>query len=225
MSGINRMIKRVPLGFIALFVLLAFVGCKCRHEWIEATCSEPRTCSLCGKTEGTAPGHFWIGATCTKPKSCSLCGETAGTAPGHSWVEATSVSPKICSVCQEMEPLPLPDNGQVFIGQDMRRGSTLTIRNAGESCYVKLKDSEYNDVFSFFVPAGETAVVPVPADRFYTYFAHGNDWYGPEYCFGKETSYSKDDELLDYVNYEWEYTLYPVSGGNFSETPITEDEF
>ena len=27
------------------------------HDWIKATCTEPKTCSICGATEGEAKGH------------------------------------------------------------------------------------------------------------------------------------------------------------------------
>ena len=34
-----------------------------------------------------------------------------------------------------------------------------------------------------------------------------------------------DDEIKDFIRYTWEYTLYPVSHGNFSETPIDPEDF
>ena len=73
------------------------------HEWQEATCTEPKTCSVCGETEGEALGHEWKEATCTEAKTCSVCGETEGKALGHKWQEATCTEPKTCSVCGETE--------------------------------------------------------------------------------------------------------------------------
>ena len=29
------------------------------HKWVEATCTEPKTCSICGETEGFSLGHKW----------------------------------------------------------------------------------------------------------------------------------------------------------------------
>ena len=55
------------------------------HDWVDATCEDPLTCSECGATEGTAPGHAWDDATCTAPKTCSECSATEGTALGHDW--------------------------------------------------------------------------------------------------------------------------------------------
>lgn len=57
----------------------------CPHEWIDATCTTPKTCKLCGKTEGEALGHLeevikGKAATCTESGltdgiKCSRCGE------------------------------------------------------------------------------------------------------------------------------------------------------
>lgn len=51
---------------------------ECEHEWVDATCKEPKHCSKCGKTEGTALDHVWAEATFAAPKTCTLCGETEG---------------------------------------------------------------------------------------------------------------------------------------------------
>ena len=94
------------------------------HAWTEATCTEPKTCSLCGAIEGEPEGHDFTEATCTEPKTCSRCGASegepkehdlsgvtcteAGVCPrcgktteplGHDWVEATCTLPKTCRRC------------------------------------------------------------------------------------------------------------------------------
>ena len=71
------------------------------HEWIEASCTKPKTCTTCGETAGEAAGHDWRAATCTKPKTCTTCGETAGEAAGHDWKVATCTNPKTCTTCGE----------------------------------------------------------------------------------------------------------------------------
>ena len=54
--------------------------CKDGHTWIDATCTEPKTCSVCGATEGEALGHDWLENTPNyqQPKTCSRCNETDG---------------------------------------------------------------------------------------------------------------------------------------------------
>lgn len=56
----------------------------CTHKlWTNASCTSPRTCKSCGKTEGEPLGHEWEEATCTVPKTCQRCGKTDGKPLGH----------------------------------------------------------------------------------------------------------------------------------------------
>lgn len=57
------------------------------HNWTAANCTTAKTCSICGKTEGSALGHDWADATCTAPKTCKRTGCTAtdGSPLGHEW--------------------------------------------------------------------------------------------------------------------------------------------
>lgn len=71
----------------------------CQHQWVDADCKVPKTCSLCGATEGGALGHTWIGANCEAPKTCAVCSQTEGEALGHSWTDANCEAPKTCAVC------------------------------------------------------------------------------------------------------------------------------
>lgn len=47
----------VILNIVVLSVLLLFSSCGHSHSWTEATCTDPRTCSKCGETEGSPLGH------------------------------------------------------------------------------------------------------------------------------------------------------------------------
>ncbi len=85
---------------------------ECQHQWTDATCKAPKTCSLCGETEGEVGDHSWVDATCKAPKTCSVCGATEGEIGDHSYVDG------ICFVCGEAEVLTpfsqqitLPSNG------------------------------------------------------------------------------------------------------------------
>ena len=69
------------------------------HTWADATCSAPKTCTVCGVTEGEALGHDWEDADCDTPKTCKVCGLTEGEALGHDWADATCSAPKTCKVC------------------------------------------------------------------------------------------------------------------------------
>ena len=84
----------------------------CEHVWVDADCTTPKTCSLCGETEGEALGHSYGEATetvapdCTnageQQSTCSVCGDVKTetvNALGHNYVDG------ICSVCGEAQPL------------------------------------------------------------------------------------------------------------------------
>lgn len=93
--------KRLLIIALAAVMLLALTGCCLRHEWVDADCVNPKTCSKCGETEGEALGHSWVDADCVNPKTCSVCGETEGSALGHTLSEATCTDAPVCSVCNE----------------------------------------------------------------------------------------------------------------------------
>ena len=81
------------------------------HVWLEATCTEPKTCSECGETEGEPIGHDMLPATPESPSTCSRCGYTEGEplSPGHVhvWTEATCTAPRVCTECGATEGVPL----------------------------------------------------------------------------------------------------------------------
>ncbi len=93
--------KKMVTGMLAVSLVFMMTGCCLSHGWQEATCTEPKTCSKCGETEGEALGHTWEEVTCTEPKTCSVCQETEGEALGHTLSEATYWEAAVCSVCGE----------------------------------------------------------------------------------------------------------------------------
>ena len=80
--------KFLFMAFVALTVfsfMFVFASCGCDHQWEEATCTNARTCQLCGEVDGEPLGHTEvtvdaITATCTVEgltewKYCSVCKE------------------------------------------------------------------------------------------------------------------------------------------------------
>lgn len=126
----------------------------------------------------------------------------------------------------DLTPVAEPISGAILYGVEYHNGSEITVTaSSGASCVVKLKNIYGNDVLSFYVRAGDTVTVGVPERSLYAYFATGEKWYGNTFLFGEKTDYSKDDTVCNFGDYTYEYTLYPVNNGNFSETPIDADEF
>lgn len=77
--------KRIVLMLMLVLSVLLLAGYSCKHLWKDATCTEPKTCSKCGETEGEALGHTlgnwedgevdYISAVKQKILCCSVCGE------------------------------------------------------------------------------------------------------------------------------------------------------
>ena len=57
----------------------------CTHEWEKATCLVPRTCKLCGLSEGKIRSHEWENTACNVKAGCIFCGTTEGMELTHTW--------------------------------------------------------------------------------------------------------------------------------------------
>ncbi len=84
---------------VAVLILILFICYSTIHIWSPATCTEPETCTICGKTRSPAAGHKWIPATCSDPETCSVCGTTRGAKLNHDWAPASCTQPQICRNC------------------------------------------------------------------------------------------------------------------------------
>lgn len=140
--------KKIALLMSFLTIIMALTACGHEHRWEEATCTEPKTCRDCGKTEGESNGHNWIEATCTEPEHCAECGEVKeGTEKGHNYQDG------YCTRCKEKDPsfTPLSDYG--FVNNN---GMKIWIPISGYS-YQKnevtineyIKGNTFGDVYVF----------------------------------------------------------------------------
>lgn len=91
--------KQIFILFTVVCMAVMFTGCGCEHQWKEADCQNPSTCSLCNQTQGEIGDHVWVDADCINPKTCSICGTTEGEALGHKLSEATCEQASNCEVC------------------------------------------------------------------------------------------------------------------------------
>ena len=82
------------------------------HSWKDATCTEPKTCTACGVTEGRANGHKWDEGTVTIPAeenkegeklfTCTVCKATkTQVIPTldhvHNYEETVEITPPTCT--------------------------------------------------------------------------------------------------------------------------------
>jgi len=118
-----------------------------------------------------------------------------------------------------------PNSGWILEGSEYQDASAITVSAPPTlDCVIKLKAADGTTVVSFYVRAGETATVGVPAQSLQVYFAAGEQWKGTQALFGDETRYSKDDEAVDFSAGTWRYSLI-LNHGIYNETPITAEEF
>ena len=110
------------------------------HNYVDATCTAPKTCSACGVTEGEAKGHDYAEGNCTTPKTCKVCGEKSGEAAGHSWIEATCTAPKTCTVCGTQE-------GELGSHQDVKGYCAICGKQV--SCYADLEENTWEVIMVY----------------------------------------------------------------------------
>lgn len=103
--------KKIILS-LSLVLCIVLSGCCLSHEWQTASCTAPKTCVKCQKTEGEPLEHTWEDATCESAKTCQVCGTIEGDPLGHTpgeW-EQVSLDPitlvrervKHCTVCEKL---------------------------------------------------------------------------------------------------------------------------
>ena len=99
--------KRILLLIFISSMLLLTSGCSLScisgHQWQDATCTSPKKCLKCGKTDGAALSHIFSEATCTLPQKCSLCGKEQGKPLGHEIENAEILKSPTCAENGEMK--------------------------------------------------------------------------------------------------------------------------
>lgn len=176
----------------------------------------PRTSSDGGVFTPVPPKS---GTTTTKTKPETKRTET----------KAPETTPKKVLVKQEE-----PENGEILrygkgYWQSYYSSITVTAPEK-EAVVVKLKRSvpgkaRKETVVAFYVCAGETVEMEIPAISMYVFFAQGETWYGYDDLFGDSTAYGKDSEQIDFSWHTVTYTLQPVSDGNFTTKTTSESDF
>ena len=79
----------------------------CVHDFAKATCKAPKTCTLCGVTDGEPLEHSWKGPFCNLPVHCSVCGYSESEELGeHEWSHPNCTYPKTCHYCGLTEGEP-----------------------------------------------------------------------------------------------------------------------
>ncbi len=87
--------------------LISLRGGPIGHDWVDATCTTPKTCSRCGKTTGSNLGHRWVEGDCFTKTTCSVCGTTRGdfihNYSGWVYNEDDQSECRVCTICGNKE--------------------------------------------------------------------------------------------------------------------------
>lgn len=150
--------KRTMMLIFVIALAFCLTACGCEHEWSETTCTTPKTCKLCGKTEGTVGAlHHWLDATCLAPKTCKDCGTTEGDIGDHVWKEATCTAAKTCETCGATEGEAL---GHQWVDPTCTEAKSCSVCSAKEGEALGHKNSHWKTEKkpSCSEPGSETSV-------------------------------------------------------------------
>lgn len=109
-------------------------------------------CGNGADSKGCGDFHTWQEATCTAPKTCSVCGATEGEPLGHDLTEANYQSPAICRICNEAvgEKLPasLENRGIAFAEPNVDYELSTPCKNSDLMTSGKVRFENYRIVDS-----------------------------------------------------------------------------
>ena len=166
---------------------------ECEHEWNDATCTEPKTCSKCGATEGEAnpDAHEWDEGKVTTEPTCSKAGvktftckhnaqhtkteEVAVDENAHNWGEAEYTWAEDGSSCTATRVCKNNETHKETADAEI---TSKTVKDA--TCEEK-GETEYTAIFDVDWAAKQTKTVADISEK-------GHDWGEPEYKWADDGS-------------------------------------
>ena len=183
-----------------LHIPITFKLACAEHSFADATCNAPKTCTVCGMTEGEADSsaHQWNNATCTTAKTCSVCGATDGEADpdAHNYVDG------VCEHCGEAEAAATYEVKIYGYPNDVYYVVTGKDENGSDILGDKLARTENED-------GSITLTVPADVTRIAIY--------EEPYIYGFGVSPENNEVTIDYV----EISIKTPDGGACTTADMT----
>ena len=141
----NHMKNKIATALISLLLVAVIGGCgnsAASNDQVN-TSTEEAPAEAEAPSECEVNGHDFEDATCALPKTCKICGATEGTTLEHQWGLRTVESAKTCSVCGETEGEPI---SVTTLELNTKSGdSDIFVFGNGYVSYAW--DNEYNNVY------------------------------------------------------------------------------
>ena len=128
---------------------------------------------------------------------------------------------------------PLPQSGAN--NANFRNGvAPLKIRTSsagGHHYFVKIVNlSNGQQIGAYFIRSGGTIDIKIPLGTYEIRYASGTKWYGLDYLFGPDTTYSKADSTFDFSFDGYQYSGYTIElimqqNGNLSTSRIKPNQW
>ena len=165
--------KKVAMCMVLIVLLSVMItGCGHTHEWVEANCETPKTCSSCGETEGEALGHTqgdWeivTEASYSEPGLKQVCCSVCGTK-----LDEESFEKSVCEnglfIFSRQEYINLLDGVLKEYSDD------FGVNDSGSYIYAY---SNHVDLLVYFIKDGKTLTTklndPLNADSLMVVFAN-----------------------------------------------------
>ena len=140
--------------------------------------------------------------------------------------------PGIAEHDPNLVPLNPPKHRTVKANINSKRIAPFEIKTDTGSYYlVKLEDVYNNSrYFMIFIHGGQTVNIKVPLGNYVMKYCTGKDWYGYKELFGPDGSYSKSEDLFNFIITDnqvsgFTVTLYGVVSGNLETHAINRKDF
>ena len=52
--------------YLIMIITLTSCNDRCNHIWSDATCDNPRVCTICKEVDGEKLGHLYVNGVCTR---------------------------------------------------------------------------------------------------------------------------------------------------------------